>query len=166
MARYKKLLVNSFKPHFNEWEFAKEDTTWHLRTPETIHVFNIKTSLWSESCHFHAGIYFRALGALDLPAETYCHIRTCIPDPKFHSESVARINELLDFEHIGFNAEERITKLKNLIYPLAFEWFARFHDLASAKRELSAIERPWFPISNAVWPMIGLEPPKENDLPD
>lgn len=161
MARYKKLLLDAFKPHFKELGFTKKDATWHLGTAEAIHVFNAQTSQWSESYYFNAGIYFRALGSLTTPAEPHCHIRTRIPAHKLHRESIQRANELSGFADIEFGAEERITELKNLIYPLALDWFSRFRDASHAKDELSAVTRPSVFISKAVWPMLGLQIPKQ-----
>ena len=160
MARYKKALTEGFKPHFKELGFKKKDATWHLGTPDAIHVFNIQTSQWSERYCFNAGIYFRALGSLESPAEPCCHIRARIPDDEFHRDSIQRANELADVEHVEFGAEERITDLKNLIYPLGFDWFHRFRDLAHAKRELTGIGRPWFAVSKELWPLIGLKIPR------
>lgn len=160
MARYKKALAAAFKPHFKEQGFTKKDATWHLTTPEAIHVFNIQTSQWSEFYYFNAGIYLRALGSLESPAEPHCHIRIRIPDRTFHPEGTQRANELADFEHVEYGAEERITELKNLIYPLALDWFLRFRDLSHAKRELAGIGRPWFAVSKEVWPLMGLALPK------
>jgi|SRR5882724_4490847 len=159
MARYKKALVDAFKPHFKEQGFTKKDATWHLRTPDSIHVFNIQTSQWSERYYFNAGIYFSALGPLDSPAEPHCHVRTRIPDHKFHGTSLRRANELSDFEGLEFGSEERIAELKNLIYPLALDWISRFRDVDHTKRELSGIGRPWFAVSKTVWPLVGLELP-------
>lgn len=160
MARYKKLLMEAFKPHFKELGFTKKGATWHLKTPETIHVFNIQTSQWSESYYFNAGIYFRALGSLELPSDPCCHIRTRIPDHKFHWDSVQLVNELSDFEGVDTGVEEQITRLKNLVYPLAFDWFCRFRDLMNAKGELAKIRRPCVFISNEVWPLLGLQMPE------
>ncbi len=160
MARYKKALTAAFKPHFKEQGFTKKDATWHLGMPEVIHVFNIQTSQWSERYYFNAGIYFRALGSLESPAEPHCHIRTRIPDSKLHQESIQLANELADFEHVEYGAEERIANLKNLIYPLALDWFRRFRDIAHAKRELTGVGRPWFAVTRDVWPLVGLEYPE------
>jgi Domain of unknown function (DUF4304) len=160
MARYKKELIAAFKPHFKEQGFTKKDATWHLITSETIHVFNIQTSQWSEYYYFNAGIYFRALGSLESPAEPCCHIRTRIPDHKFHQESRQRANELSNFEHIELGAEERINELKNLIYPLAFDWFCRFRDVEHTKRELIKMDCPWF-LTKEVWSLVNLEAPKK-----
>ena len=160
MARYKKSLLDAFKPHFKDLGFTKKDATWHLGTPEAIHVFNIQTSQWSESYLFNAGIYFCSLGPLTTPAEHYCHIRTRIPAHKLHSEFIQRANELSDFAEVEFDAEEQITELKNLIYPLALDWFSRFRDASHAKHELSTATRPSVFISKAVWPMLGLDIPK------
>ncbi len=160
MARYKKALIDAFKPHFKEQGFTKKAANWHFGTLEAIHVFNIQTSQWSERYYFNAGIYFRALGSLESPAEPYCHIRTRIPDYKFHSENLHRAKELSDFENIEIDVEERITELKNLIYPLAFDWFHRFRDVEHAKRELVEISSPWFFITKEVWPLVALEVPK------
>jgi len=159
MARYKKALIDAFKVHFKEQGFTKKDATWHLGTPEVIQVFNIQTSQWSERYYFNAGIYLRALGSLETPSESYCHIGTRIPDRRFHVESFQRANELANFEHVEFDAEQRITDLKNLIYPLAFDWFHRFRDRACVKRHLSEIGRPWFPVRTEVWSLVGLKPP-------
>ena len=160
MAQYKKVLAEAFKPHFKEQGFTKKDATWHLLTTEAIHVFNIQTSQWGEQYYFNAGIYFRALGSSESPPNHHCHIRTRIPDDKFHPASVNRANELADFDHIEFGAEERIIDLKNLIYPLVFDWFGRFRDPAYSKRELTGIGRPWFAVTGEVWPMLGLELPR------
>ena len=160
MARYKKALLDAFKPHFKEHGFTKKDATWNLGTPEAVHVFNVQTSQFSESYYFNAGIYFRVLGPLTAPAEPCCHIRTRIPDHRLHSHAVQRANELSDFENVEFGAEERIIELKNLIYPLVFDWHCQFGDAAHAKRALSGIVRPSPFIMKAVWPMLGLEIPK------
>lgn len=160
MARYKKALLDAFKPHFKEHGFTKKDATWHLGTPEAIHVFNVQTSQFSESYYFNAGIYFRPLGPLTTPAEPHCHIRTRIPDHRFHSAAIQRAHELADFEDLEFGAEERINELKNLIYPLVFDWFSRFGDTPQAKRELSEIRKPSVFIAKSVWSMLGLEIPK------
>jgi hypothetical protein len=45
MARHKKALLDAFKPHFKEQGFTKKSATWHLGTPDAIHVFNVQTSL-------------------------------------------------------------------------------------------------------------------------
>jgi hypothetical protein len=159
MAHHKKALVDAFKPHFKEQGFTKRDATWQLLAPDAIHIFNIQTSQWSELYYFNAGVYFRALGPLTTPAEYHCHIRTRIPDDRFHGKSVKLAAELSDFEHVEFDVDKRIVELKNLIYPLAFDWFARFRDAASVKRELSGIGHPWFAVTKNVYPLIGLKLP-------
>ena len=160
MARYKTALLDAFKPHFKELGFTKKDATWHRRTSEAIHVFNVQTSQWSEQYYFNAGIYLRALGSLETPAEPYCHIRTRIPDYKLHSNSLDRANELADFDLIEYGAEDRIVELKNLVYPLALDWFLRFRDLRHVKRELGGIGRPWFAVTKNVWPLLEMELPQ------
>jgi hypothetical protein len=160
MARYKKALIDAFKPHFKEHGFTKKDATWYLLTEETIHVFNIQTSQWGEIYYFNAGVYFRALGGLVTPAIHLCHIQTRIPDQEFHVARVAHADELSNFEGGQFESEGRILELKNLVYPLALNWFERFQNIACAKRELSAINRPSFPVTKTVWPLLGLEMPQ------
>jgi hypothetical protein len=160
MARYKKALLDAFKPHFKELGFTKKDATWHCRTPEAIQVFNVQTSQWGERYYFNAGIYLLALGSLETPAEPYCHIRTRIPDSKLHSNSFERANKLADFDLVEFGAEDRILELKDLIYPLALDWFSRFRDLAHVKRELTGIGRPWFAVTKEVWPLFDMELPE------
>jgi hypothetical protein len=160
MARYKTALIVAFKPHFKEKGFIKKAATWYRTTPEMVHVFNIQTSQWSERYYFNAGIYFRALGSLKTPAEAHCHIRTRIPDSRLHEDGFQCACDLADFEHVEFHSEARITELKNLIYPLAIDWFGRFRDLDHAKRQLAGIRRPWFFVGKEVWPLVGLERPK------
>ena len=160
MARYKKFLLDAFKPHFKEQGFEKKNATWHLGTPEAVHVFNVQTSQWSESYYFNVGVYFRALGPLDSPAEWQCHIRDRIPDEKSYRDMLRRANGLSNFEDVESCVEERISELTNLIYPLVLDWFSRFGNAASAKKELAQIRRPWFTVSNTVWPLIGLSLPK------
>jgi len=159
MARYKKALIEAFKPHFKEHGFTKKDATWHLVGAETVHLFSIQTSQWSESYYFNVGVYFRALGPLTSPAGHHCHIQARIPDGKFHVASVESYAELSDFDGLEFGADERIVQLKNLIYPLAFNWFERFKDNASIKMELSQIKRPWMAVNKAVYPLLNLEFP-------
>ena len=161
MARYKKALLEAFKPHFKDHGFTKKDATWHLATAEAIHVFNVQTSQFSESYYFNAGIYFRALGPLETPAEPYCHIRSRIPDHRLQAASIPSANALSKFEEVEDCADERIRELKNLIYPLVFDWFSRFGDAARARQELSQLKRPSVFIMKSVWPMLGLEMPNE-----
>jgi len=160
MARYKKSLLEAFKPHFKEHGFTKRDATWHLATSESIHVFNVQASQFSERYYFNAGIYFRALGPLTSPAEPNCHIRARIPDHRLHSHAIQRANELSDFENVEFDAEERIIELKNLIYPLVVDWHFQFGDAAHARQALLGMGRPSVFIAKAVWSMLGLETPK------
>ena len=156
MPRYKKALCDAFKPHFKDQGFTKKGATWHLGTPEAIHVFNIQTSQWSESYMFNVGIYLRALGSLVTPLEYDCHIRTRIPDRRFHDLDLQHFTALADFSDIESGAYEKILELKNTVYPLAFEWFNRFRNTECIKKELTDLPRPWFMIAKEVWPLVGL----------
>jgi hypothetical protein len=160
MPRYKKALCDAFKPHFKDHGFTKKDATWHLGSPEAIHVFNIQTSQWSESYMFNVGIYLRTLGPLETPPEYHCHIRTRIPDRRFHDIDLAHFVALADFKDTESGSDEKILELKNMIYPLVFDWFSRFRDMDCIRKELIDLPRPWFMIAKEVWPLIGLEPKK------
>ena len=156
MPRYKKALCDAFKPHFKDQGFTKKDATWYLGSEQAIHVFNIQTSQWSECYMFNAGIYLKALGSLETPPEYKCHIRTRIPDRRFHEVDLQHLSDLADFSKVESGAEEKITELKNLIYPLVFDWFGRFRDTQNIKTVLADLDRPWFMISKEVWPLVGL----------
>jgi hypothetical protein len=122
--------------------------------------FNIQTSQWSEAYYFNVGVYFRSLGNAKAPAEWECQIRFRIPDYRLHGDKVKLANRLADFSGIELGAEEQINELKDLVYPLVIDWFSRFGYTANAKTELMRIDRPWFMISNDIWPLIGLPMPK------
>lgn len=106
---------------------------------------------------FNAGVYFRALGSLEQPPEYHCHIRARIPDRKFHDIDLQYLTDLSNFAETDSGADEKITELKNLIYPLAFDWFSRFRDIKNSKMVLSSFDRPWFMITKEVWPLLGIE---------
>lgn len=159
MARYQKALIDAFKPHFKELGFTKRNATWHLETVDAIHVFNIQKSQWGENYYFNAGIYFRALGFSVSPTQPYCHIRTRIPIDETDDEVVRLVDELSDFQEVESGAEERVIELKNLIYPLAFDWFYRFRDTSHVALELGRPTRPKALVSKSVWPILGLKIP-------
>lgn len=159
MAKFKKALMEAFKPHFKGAGFKKKGATWHRQSVEAIHVFNIQTSQWSESYYFNVGVYFRALGSEMTPPEYHCHIRTRIPDLEYHPKKVERVNELADFEKAGKDVERRILELKDIVFPLAIEWFQRFQDVRHTKRELAGKGPRSFWIDPEVWILVGLKMP-------
>jgi hypothetical protein len=77
-----------------------------------------------------------------------------------HGDRIKLADRLADFSSVESGAKERANELKDLIYCLVIDWFSRFGCAASAKAELVSIDRPWFMVSNDVWPLVGLPPPK------
>lgn len=160
MAEHKKALLAAFAPEFKRAGFKKKSATWHRINRDTIEVFNVQTSQWSEQYYFNAGIYLQALGGKETPPEYECHVRDRIPNLEFHPRSAwDRWIELSDFEIGDLNPALRIQQLKELIEPLALEWLSRFRELEDIPRTLAAGPSPDI-IKDAVWPLVGLEPPR------
>src|SRR5687767_9465067 len=101
MPKYKKLLLEAFKPAFKERGFKKKAATWHRETDELIQVFNVDTSLWSEMYYFNAGIYLKALGKEKTPTEYRCHIRTRLPPGGDVNRATFGIGKLGNFEGVS-----------------------------------------------------------------
>lgn len=159
MAEHKKALLAAFAPEFKQAGFKKKSATWHRINRDTIEVFNVQTSQWSEMYMFNAGIYLRALGDRETPTQPECHIRHRIPNLDFHPRSAwDRRIELSDFENGDLDPALRIRQLKEFIVPLALEWLARFRELEDIRRALAAGQH-FLQVKAAVWPLAGLEPP-------
>jgi hypothetical protein len=75
--------------------FKKAGATWRRESSEAISVLNLQGSQWGPSFYINLGVYFRALGERNQPAEHHCHIRIrlseLVPDRE-------RLHTLLDFE--------------------------------------------------------------------
>jgi len=160
MAKHKKELLSAFAPEFKKAGFKKKAANWFRINEETVEVFNVQTSSWSEVYYFNVGIYIRALGSRETPPEYECHIRDRIPSARYHPRSVYDRKLLLaDFEATGISPEQRIAELKQVIIPLAIDWFDRFRTLSDVRRTIVEGLRPGY-IDRAVWPIIGIEPRK------
>lgn len=160
MAQYKKALLAAFAPGFKAAGFKKKAATWHRVRENTIDVFNVQTSQWSEYYYFNAGIYLRALGSHETPPSYQCDIQTRVPrsfvfNPE-RKQAWDRWMQLADFASVGADADRKVQELKELVFPLAIEWFTQFQDLETIKRTLRDA-RSADTISQEVWPYLGIE---------
>lgn len=166
-SSHKKALLAEFAPEFKQAGFKKKAATWHRMNKDTIEVFNVQCSQWSETYFFNVGIYLRALGSRETPLEYECHIRDRIPNMECHGRGVwDRCSKrhrfdppsLSSFEWLDLDPETRICELKKLIVPLALDWLGTLRELDDISREiLSGRERIHMP--KDAYQLLGLEPP-------
>ena len=55
--------------------YTKRAATWHLDREQVISVVNLQKSQWGEDWYLNLGVYVKALGDENRPAEARCHIR-------------------------------------------------------------------------------------------
>jgi hypothetical protein len=78
----KEELIVSVSPLLKSAGFKKSRTTWHKRSSEGIHVFNIQASQFGPEYYLNLGFYISVLGSLEKPPEYQCHIRDRINPSK------------------------------------------------------------------------------------
>lgn len=114
----KEQLIECFKSFFKQYKFKKTGTNWRKSTGELIFVLNIQGSQWSkEDYYINVGIYIKALGEDQNPAEYKCHIRSRIDESNKSCNLLC--NEILEwFETYGTTQKLKSHKNQNSM-PLA-----------------------------------------------
>jgi hypothetical protein len=107
MSDSKKKLETALAPVLKAAGYRKRARTWHREWTDTLTVFNIQKSQWSDQFYLNCGIYLKALGDAQHPPEYECHIRErmdqLVPDAE-------RLNRLLDF-HWALGENTRLSEI-------------------------------------------------------
>ncbi len=104
----KEQLIECFKPVFKQCGFKKMRTNWRKTTDDLIFVLNIQGSQWSkEDYYINVGVYIKALGEDQNPAEYKCHIRSRFDERNKSCNLLC--NEILEW----FETYGTIQKLKS-----------------------------------------------------
>lgn len=80
MANEADRAANRVAEALKEHGFKKRRRTWSRDLPDTVQVFNLHASEWSQDeFYVNVGKYINALGNLTIPSEYKCHVRQRVP---------------------------------------------------------------------------------------
>jgi hypothetical protein len=127
-----RLLQRVLAPALKRQGFKKSGATWWKDNGATIAVLNLQGSQWGPSFYINLGIYFRALGTLERPTESRCHIRArlegLLPDRKERE----RMIELLDFDR-PIPGHIRGPEIESLVLTVCLPWLETVSTIEGAR---------------------------------
>lgn len=136
-----KRLQRALAPALKQRGFKKSGATWRKGSDDAIGVLNLQGSQWGPSFYLNLGVYFRALGDSDQPAEYHCHVRTRLTDLVPDGE---RLNGLLDFEK-PVSEDVRVRELETLIVDHGLPWLHAVSTIEGARQycRSQSPKSPW-----------------------
>ena len=134
-------LQQAVAPALKQHGFKKAGATWRKLGDKAIGVLNLQGSQFGPSFYINLGVYFRALGDRDQPAEVDCHVRTrltnLVPDPQ-------RLNALLN---LGKPVQEDIRgrELETLVIEHGLPWLNTMSTIEGARQycRSQSPKSPW-----------------------
>lgn len=149
-----KQLQKAFVSALNQRGFTKTGATWRKASADVISVLNLQGSQWKPSFYINLGVYFRALGDSDKPAEYDCHVRAprltdLVPDRDW-------LNALLDFEK-PVQEHVRVREIEILIVEHALPWLDRVSSIEGAREYCRCLgpRSPWITKETRAFLAIG-----------
>lgn len=131
----KKHLESILKPVLKKEMFRKKGGTWWRKREGFIQVINIQGSRFSKRFYLNLGVYIRALGDKEFPAEYDCHLRVrlgALADSELE-------NMLLDYE-AKIDKTERL-KIADMILSFGIPWLDKCSSFEGAKAEYTLPNR-------------------------
>lgn len=131
----KKKLESILKPALKAYGFRKKAGTWWRHQDDFIQVVNIQGSQWSKRFYLNLGVYIKALGDKEWPAEYDCHVRVRLSS----IADSALVNELLNYEEVLKEKEREI--ISEIVVKEGIPWLERCSSIEGAKAEYTLPNR-------------------------
>jgi len=132
----RKELVGAIHELLNQAGFKKQGSTWRREFKDIIQIVNLQRSNFSFSFYLNLGIFVKKFNSnIKNPEEVECHYRerfeTIGEEDKTNREGINEKRKILNFEDTSTTAEEKITKLKEVIENKVLQFFSEYNSIES-----------------------------------
>lgn len=121
----KRQIAAAFAPVLKAAGYRKRRLTWYRDWPDTITVFDVQRSRWSDSYYLNLGVYLKALGDEPAPGEHRCHVRTRVGRLVPEAERLPLL-AALDFDTATTDPDGRMPTLVAAVSAVALPWLERY----------------------------------------
>jgi len=135
----RKKLVSAIHELLKQEGFKKQSSTWRRELKDIIQVVNLQRSDFAFSFYLNLGIFIKKINPdVKNPRESQCHYRKRFEkisaEDETDREEIIKRRKNLDFEDTSTTAEEKITKLKEIIENRVLQFFSQHNSIESVEK--------------------------------